>query len=57
MDDSIAYQAVVALNVSRLSGKGYKERGQSLNSEKTILNDIFSKFKKAGESTDENYGT
>jgi len=57
MDDSIAYQAVVALNVSRLSGKEYKERGQNLNNDKTILNNIFNKLKKAGESTDENYGT
>ncbi|MFZ0483482.1 MAG: cupin domain-containing protein [Desulfobacterales bacterium] len=45
MDDSITYQTVVVLNVSRLSGKEYKERGQNLNSEKTILNDIFSKLK------------
>jgi len=57
MDDSIAYQTVVAIDVSRLSRKEYKERGQSLNSEKTILNNIFSKLKKDGESTDENYGT
>jgi len=42
MDDSIAYQTLVALNVSRFSGKEYKERGQSLNSEKTILNNILS---------------
>jgi hypothetical protein len=36
MDDSIAYQTVVALNVSRLSGKEYKEQGQRLNTEKTF---------------------
>jgi len=45
MDDSIAYQTVVALNVSRLSGKEYNELGQNLNSEKTILNNFFSKLK------------
>ena len=45
MDDSIAYQTVVVLNVSRLSRKGYKERGQNVNSEKTFLNNIFSKLK------------
>jgi len=49
MDDSIAYQAVVALDVSRLSGKECKEQGQSLNSKKTILNNILSKLKKKGE--------
>jgi hypothetical protein len=49
MDDFIAYQTVVALNVSRLSGKEYKERGRSLNSEKTILNYFFSKLKMKGE--------
>lgn len=46
MDDFIAYQTVVALNVSRLSGKEYQERGQSLNSDKIILNYFFSKLKK-----------
>ena len=45
MDDSIANQAAVAINVSRLSGKEYKEQGQSLNSEKTILNNFFGKLK------------
>jgi len=46
MDDFIAYQTVVALNVSRLSVKEYKERGQRLNSDKTILNNFLSKLKK-----------
>jgi len=30
MDDSIAYQTAIALNVSRLSGNEYKEQRQSL---------------------------
>jgi len=51
MDDFIAYQTVVALNVSRLSVKEYKERGQRLNSNKTILNNFLSKLKKERRKT------
>ena len=51
MDDSITYQTVVVLNVSRLSGKEYKERGQNLNSDTPAK---FVVFYLLGEGENEN---